>query len=297
MSGYIAAVWAVVKPEWDLKRGRKAIFMEKAEQTQVELPALTAEEEKLPYAKYFHQPLAAIAQEKLDIWRGPIAPAESVLPIEARAKLQDAEVPGLESGFAVAANGTGFVANKMFMPGVSAEMIDWWFGWHSVTSDLRYKLWDHDDHYYARADKPDYVKDPSVPPAQKTWGVNHNVRENIGLGPSDLFIRFRRPAELGFDEAKIGTPDCLAMVSASGLGDTPAIMVHMAKAAEGGIDFYSRFWMGYSLEDNGEIVKLIPDGVSIPEMVPRALYGHSIKEYSNLAAILPSLYAEEKDNW
>ena len=39
----------------------------------------------------------------------------------------------------------------------------------------------------------------------------------------------------------------------------------------------------------------MPDGVSIPEMGPRALYGHNIKEFSNLAAILPSVYAEEKD--
>ena len=61
--------------------------------------------------------------------------------------------------------------------------------------------------------------------------------------------------------------------------------------------FCSRFWMGYGVNENGEFVKLVPDGESIPEFVPRALYGHNIKEYSNLAAILPQLYAEEKDNW
>ena len=49
--------------------------------------------------------------------------------------------------------------------------------------------------------------------------------------------------------------------------------------------------------EKGEIVKLIPDGEAIPEFVPRALYGHNIKEYSNLASILPQIYAEEKDNW
>lgn len=39
----------------------------------------------------------------------------------------------------------------------------------------------------------------------------------------------------------------------------------------------------------------MPGGVSIPEMAPRALYGRNIKEYSSLASILPSAYAEEKD--
>ena len=53
--------------------------------------------------------------------------------------------------------------------------------------------------------------------------------------------------------------------------------------------------MGYGPNEQGEIVKLLPDGVSVPEAGPRALYGHNIKEYSNLASILPFLYAEEKD--
>ena len=35
------------------------------------------------------------------------------------------------------------------MPGVTSEMLDWWFPWHSVGSDLRYKIWDPEDHYFA----------------------------------------------------------------------------------------------------------------------------------------------------
>ena len=85
------------------------------------------------------------------------------------------------------------------------------------------------------------------------------------------------------------------MVCAYGVGSTPAVMTHVAKQAEGGILFCSRFWMGYGPNEQGEIVKLLPDGVSVPEAGPRALYGHNIKEYSNLASILPFLYAEEKD--
>ncbi|HCO62589.1 MAG TPA: phloretin hydrolase [Clostridiales bacterium] len=258
-------------------------------------PVLTPEEAQLSYAKYFNQPLAAIPQEKLDVWQGPMADPSTALAFEDRAKFQRADVPGLQDGFTVAPNGTGFVANTTFMPGVTAEMIDWWFGWHSVTSDLRYKMWDKEDHWYARADKPEYVKDPNVPLNQKTWGVNHSIKEDIGLGADDLLLCFRRPSELGYDESLIGTDDCLAMVCAYGLGSAPALMTHIARKAEGGILFCSRFWMGYGPNQEGQLVKLVPDGVSIPEIVPRALYGHNIKEYSNLAAILPSVYAEEKD--
>lgn len=258
-------------------------------------PVLTPEESTLSYAKYFNQPLAPIPQEKLDIWQGAPADPASVLAFEDRALFQKADVPGLQNGFAVAANGTGFVANTTFMPGVTPDMFNWWFGWHSVTSDLRYKIWDRDDHWYARADNPDYVKDPSVPLSQKTWGVNHEILEDIGLGADPLLLCFRRPADLGYDESLIGTDDCLAMVCAYGKGSAPAVMTHLVRKAEGGILFCSRFWMGYGPNEKGEIVKLVPDGVSIPEVVPRALYGHNIKEFSNLAAILPSVYAEEKD--
>ena len=262
----------------------------------MERPVIDHQEAMLSYAKYFGRPLAAIPEEKIAVWKGPAAPAESALPFEDRAKFQDAGVPGLDNGFTVAPNGTGFVANTTFMPGVTAEMFNWWFGWHSVTSDLRYKIWDPEDHYHARADKPDYVKDPNVPDAQKTWGVNHDIVEDIGLaGPEKLLLCFKRPSDLGYDDAKVGTPSCLAMVCAYGVGDTPAVMTHIAKEAEGGILFCSRFWMGYGPNGKGEIVKLVPDGAAVPEIAPRALYGHNIKEYSNLASILPSLYAEEKD--
>ena len=262
---------------------------------ELERPKLSAEEERLPYAKYFHKPLAPIPQEKLDIWNGPAADPAAALPFAARGRFQDGDVPGRDNGFCVAPDGTGFVANTTFMPGVTAEMFNWWFGWHSVTSDLRYKLWDPEDHWHARADRPDYVKDPAVPTAQKTWGVKHDIVEDIGFGPDPLLLCFCKPSELGYRLEKIGTPACQAMVCAYGVGSTPAVMTHVAKQAEGGILFCSRFWMGYGPNEQGEIVKLLPDGVSVPEAGPRALYGHNIKEYSNLASILPFLYAEEKD--
>lgn len=258
---------------------------------------ITEEEKKLPYAKYFFAPMAEIPQEKLDIWHADMADPALATPIERRNDFLDDKDIKLPIGFTVAPNGTGFVANVTFMPGVTPEMIDWWFGWHCVGSDLRYKIWDPEDHYYARAMQPDYVLDPKVPLNQKTWGVTHDILENIGLGPDPLKLSFKKPSDLGYDMAKIGTSTCSTMVCAVGVSGSPAVMTHKAIAAESGIWFKSHFWMGYGLNEQGEIVKLVPDGASVPEAVPRALFGHNIKEFSNLAAILPKVYAEEKDNW
>ena len=48
---------------------------------------------------------------------------------------------------------------------------------------------------------------------------------------------------------------------------------------------------------DGKLVKVLPDGVRLPDFVPQNLFGHNIKEFTNLAAILPQVYAENKDLW
>jgi hypothetical protein len=259
---------------------------------------LTPEEERLSYAKYFYREMAKIPQEKLDIWQGPIGNPAEALPIEDRNLFLDEVTPGINTGFCIAENGTGYVANSTFMLRVTGDMFDWWFGWHSVGPDLRYKLWDRDDHFYARAHDPAYVRNPKVPSSQKTWSMNHKILEDIGLGgPEELIISFKKPSDLGYDMTKIGTRGCTSMVCGVGHGNAPAVMTHKCMEVDGGILLKSCFWMGYSIDNRGNVVKLVPDGEKIPEIVPRALFGHNIKEYSNLAVILPEIYAEEKDNW
>lgn len=60
--------------------------------------------------------------------------------------------------------------------------------------------------------------------------------------------------------------------------------------------FESRFWLGYRYID-GKLVKILPEDIKIPEIAVRNLFSHNIKEYSNLAEILPKIYTEEKNNW
>ncbi|MGL5434664.1 MAG: DAPG hydrolase family protein [Lachnospiraceae bacterium] len=258
--------------------------------------ALTDAEKQLSYVKYFNQELAEVPAEKLAVAAGPAADPSQALPLEDKNKFLAGADTGIQIGFCVMDNGLGYLANATFMPGVTVEMVDWWFGWHSVGSDLRYKLWDHDDHYHARADKPEYVTDPTVPNHQKTWGVRHFIKEDIGMGPEEIYLCFKNPKDFGYDPALIGTEKCGSMVCAIGEGKSPAFMTHKFYVVDGGIMFESRFWMGVGYID-GQLVKVLPEGVKVPEMGPRALFAHNIKEFANLAAILPAIYEEEKDNW
>lgn len=256
---------------------------------------VSKEEKALPYYPLFEQQMAAVPPEKLALVEAPSAvPA---VPFEERDRfLQGTDKEFCQIGYGVAEDGTGFVCNETYMPGVTGEMMDWWFPWHSVGSDLRYKIWDPEDHYFARANQAAYVCDPAVPVAQKTWGVDHYIMEDIGNGPAFLHLQFMRPRDFGFDESVLGSATCQSLVCAIGAGDCAAAMTHKWFPYQDGILFASRFWIGYALRD-GEIVKALPEGVSVPLEVARGLFAHNIKEFTNLATILPEVYAANKDNF
>lgn len=259
--------------------------------------AVTKEEQELPYYKYFTMPMAPVPEEKAALLNRP--PRTDVIPFDDRNKFltgEDEAEGYCQIGFGIREDGTGFVANTTYMPGVSSEMMDWWFPWHSVGSDLRYKIWDHKDHYFARADNAAYVCDPAVPVNQKTWGVDHYIMEDTGGGPEFLQLCFKRPKDFGYDESIIGTDKCSSLVCAIGKSKIAAAMTHKWYPYKDGILFCSRFWIGFGVVD-GKIEKTLPVGISIPIEAPKGLYRHSIEEFTNLASILPSVYKENKENF
>ena len=256
---------------------------------------VSKEEKALSYYKYFERELAKIPEEKLKLIETPSKiPA---IPFEQRNLfLSGNDKDFCQIGYGVAEDGTGFVCNETYMPSVKVEMLDWWFGWHSVGSDLRYKIWDAEDHYFARADNAEYVCNPEIPLNQKTWGVNHYVLEDIGNGPGFLKIQFKRPKDFGLDEKIIGTEKCKSLVAGIGDGDCAATMIHKWYDYKDGIILSSRFWVGYGLVDE-KIICTLPENIKIPIEVPRGLFAHNIKEFTNLASILPEVYEENKDNF
>lgn len=257
--------------------------------------AVTKEEMKLPYYKFFVRDLAKVPEEKLEAAKH-LSAIPAVSFADRNLFLAGKDGKYCQVGYGTLADGIGFVCNATYMPDVTGEMMDWWFAWHSVGADLRYKIWDPEDHYFAKADNAARILDPSVPMNEKTWGVNHYIVEDTGFGPSPLKLVFRSPAVFGYDTSLIGTAACESLVCAIGAGNTAAAMTHKWSPYKDGILFCSRFWIGYK-EENGAIVRGLPEGASIPEAVTQKLFEHNIKEFTNLASILPELYAEEKDDF
>ena len=260
---------------------------------------ITEEQKKLSYAKYYYEPLAEVPAEKLAALDAPIDPSKA-LKIQDRNRLFEEGYLDAELGYCVMEDGSGYIANLTPMPGVTVEMFDWWFAWHGL-GELRYTIWDPEDHYNAISCSLAQGRAANLTLKEKYWGTTHLIREDIGFGPDDLYANFTRPAFMGFDESKIGTKACGTIVTSnSGMRLDPMAsaecMCHFVRETEDGIELRSRFWLGWHII-GGEPKKILPDGEITPLEKPRALLAHNMKEFQNLAKLLPEIYPEQKDNW
>lgn len=263
-------------------------------------PELTTNEKKFTYAKYFDYPVEELPQEKADLVNaGPLS-EEQMLKITQRGMLFEPGYLEGETGYGVMADGTGYVANMTFMPGVTAEMLEWWFAWHSI-EDSRYKIWNPEGHYYARTQDMKKAMAHNVPMRERTWGISRDVKADMGNGPEELVIEFKMPSEMGYDEDLIGTAACSTLMCANihspeaGKG-MPMVMTLVAREVEGGLEVRNRIWMGYQLLW-GMPMKQIAKGDAVEEGRVKGLFLQNVKKYNRLAAILPSVYEEERDRF
>lgn len=266
------------------------------------VPATMADKQK-PYYKYYLETMAeGPAERYAAIEKGPSENADALHLDNRNDLFKPGYLPG-EFGYWLLDDGTAMIANQTPFPGVTGEMFDWWFAWHPIDR-FRYAIWDSEDHYDVYLDDKAKAVDMKLSMRERHWGSVHHIWEDIGLGSVDLLqINFQRPRDMGYDESKIDTPACNALVCANcftvgndQVPDMPVVMTHFLRPTKDGSELRSRFWFGWQVVNN-KAKKMIPDGVKVPEFVPKSLLTHNVKEFANLARLLPRVYAEEKNNW
>ena len=265
-------------------------------------PPLTAEEQERPFAKYYREPYP-YDPAKLAKMDEPIDPAKAIYPEQ----MNDLLNPGYldaEIGWCNLANGAGFIASMNQYPGVTAEMIDWWFVWHTL-EDLRYRIW-YPPAHAGLVISPETRRrflDPAIPLREKNWGQTHHVTEDCECGQDNIDITFLSPKDFGFDMERWKQP--FVSTFAGGYGwavpverkedslTVPALMCHIFRDIPGGIEHRTRFWMGYRMS-NGRPELTLPPGVKVPVPAVQGLARHNVKEFANLGKMLPEIYAEMK---
>lgn len=263
---------------------------------------LTSEEKKLPYAKYYHKDIAPIPQSDLDIVNdGPIQ-SRDALPITKRHALLELGYLKTETGYCLMPDGTGFASTKVFMPNVTPQMLDWWFNWHPLHS-LRYVIWCPIAHVGISAETPEAHKDSSgIDLKKRNYGKSHFPVEGFDLKSAQrIRIRFYDPKQLGIDISKFEDTNVSNLFAAAvtreiGSFSIPInVFMHFVRKVDGGVEYRSRYWLGWTINKQGELKKSIfPFSRKFMLSITRNNCIHSLTEYNNLASFLPSLYEEEQ---
>lgn len=269
----------------------------------VSLPPLTADERTKPYADYYYRQPAPIPEDvKSALATGPIDPSEA-LTFE---NINDLLKPGYhskETGYCFMPDGSAYVAVLTPMPGVTGDMIDWWFSWHAQ-EDLRYKIWFPGAHAGTSVKNPERLKNKALSLRERYYTTHYPI-ENVGIGQETLSIKFMPPEEFGFETthfkaADVSTAICTRVGSESKKADHTD-MCHFVRQIKAGVEMRSRFWIGRRLKvrmfsDQSSVNRLantrLIRNIVIPRKTPYQMALHCTQEYNNLAQILPDLYRE-----
>jgi hypothetical protein len=267
------------------------------------LAELSGEERARPYSKYYYMEFPR-PPDMMELIRDPrpVDPA-AALPIQ---RLNDMLNPGwlaTETGYCVMPDGSGFVALNHKMPGVTAEMIRWWFAWF-ISEDLRYKIWFPRDHVGTEIKDEDrrMLADPSIPLERKLRnpGPGHVAIESVGAGVERIVIDFVGPDDFGFDMSRYHSPNVATTVCGNVVIPPTdpdghpqyVVLLHFIRDIPGGVEYRSRFWMGYQIVYRKPVL-MMPTGATVPEEACFSLYEHDVHENSRLAGFLPQLYREQ----
>jgi len=249
-----------------------------------------------PYGKFWTRSMAPLPEvTRTALHNGPVA--EALLPPLADVPTALAEESSaIENGFCFAADGSMRIAARTEMPGVTPEMVDWWFGWHSDSPE-RYKLWHPHAHVHAMWQSP--------PPEGSTGraryvGNTSIVDEYLGSNLLRAAVRFVPPSQLGFAPSASDPARATIIAARTGLYELPVdvgYLVHEVRRVAGGSVMRSRFWMGGSYVAGrsklGSVLSAVAARLpAFGEADARALLVHDAQEMQHLVGILPGLYAE-----
>jgi hypothetical protein len=176
-------------------------------------------------------PLAPIAVAAMSL--GPQSP-EIFGGLESAPALLDEDKGTAETGYALGSDGSIRVHVLTPMAGVTAEMWDWWFGWHG-SDPRRYKLWHPQAHMYAEWADGD---DGDRRGRERYVGRTSFIDEYLGSTLLRGAIRFVPPGELGLDETRLvagrGETAVCARVGSSRMPVDAGYLVHHVRRADRG---------------------------------------------------------------
>ena len=257
---------------------------------------LSPEEKALPYSKYYELPFEGIRPEDEAYLLHPLRP-EQTMPLAQSARcLQTGGDDGYAAnGYCFLPDGVTYTACTVFLPGVTPQMLQWWFVWLNHPSrsvpegngNLKYKIWcpaDHWDHHFLDEANPD---------------AGMRICESLDLGagaPRKHIVNKNLPVALMGVDASITQPlerqgnVILFGCGCDERGEPGGVGLTLFAPARGGCVWMSRGWGGYA-PMNGKLMRREHVRYA-PEADVRAELTHNVLERRHLAVFLPELYRD-----
>lgn len=259
---------------------------------------VTDEDRKKPYFKYYERDVISMVPEKMPFAFGePMTPMDAV-PFTDRARILTDEGIGTRIGYTVMPDGTGYMSDVTFMPGVTADMLDWYMAWRGL-DPLRFVIANPENNVSAMSMQTSKFADEDLIGAEKYWDTTQMVIKMSDMGPAKEAVNFKCPSDVGFDMEVLKSSNTASLICARGYahGQPPAagpdyLICHQVIEKEDGVEVRTKCWIGWTVR-YGKDYKQLPDGFFMPPVFAMGVFLQNVKEWANLATILPQLYAEE----
>lgn len=279
--------------------------MEAQAQAQAQAQAHAKDPPSIPEVRLadgIFRPSAALSlgQPAVAAARAGLRPPHVGLALRDASALLDPGYLEMENGYCRLPDGILHVAVHTPMPGVSGEMIDWWFAWHGEDS-ARYQLWHPRDHVSARWRRPfTWAGGDRMQWQQLYRGNVSEVVEYVGSTRMRLAIEFADPADYldtaRFDAGATETVVC-GRTHSRAQRAAAGHLLHQVRRIEGGVEMRSRFWLG-DIDPHDAPVRLLRPLLNarfarrrlMPEQLGRDLLVHCAEEMTHLAELLPELF-------
>lgn len=225
-----------------------------------------------------------------------ILPAEAV-PFAERSKLLSDENAGRKDGYTVMPDGTGYVSDTMQMPGVTAEMIEWYIVWRGLAPQ-NYAAVNPEKYISAVSMQKGRFEDEDLIGAEKYWDTTQTVIQRKAMGTSTEYVNFKCPSDVGFDRNMLAGSHTAGLICARvyAEGQPPQagpdyFVCHRILEKNDGIEVRSKYWIGWTVR-YGKDYKQLPDGFHMPPVFAMETLLKNRQELADIARALPELYAE-----
>ena len=256
-----------------------------------------------PYAPYLTPDLEVPVSWAKALERGPLPQAQTLSPsIADLNRFFDAFAGSPEDGYAVIEGPTAYVQSHTVLPGVTTEMFQWWYIWSSLAKE-HFLLWFPYAHIDAFVEDPKRLADQSLSFEERLYHNRSHYEQYVGPALQKVIMEYRDPTQLGLDAAMLKREGITASTSsiaslAAAPDVTTSLILHLARDTEGGMELFSRFWIGGHPE-----FKRFPGGDRAAAAMAQAGLGqdkmenlayemavHDMTEFAHLTSIVPQLY-------